>query len=67
MSGLHHFRLLGIVAALALAFGGSAQADSGGSNAGLAWNMAVVGHNHLGGRGFNADVWVYKGYAYVGQ
>src|SRR5512139_1189077 len=42
-------------------------ADSGGSNAGAALNMTVVGHNDPGGRGFNADVWVYKGYAYVGQ
>ncbi len=40
---------------------------SNGSNAGAAWNMAVVGHTDLGGRGFNADVWVHAGYAYVGQ
>jgi hypothetical protein len=44
-----------------------AWADPGGSNAGAATNMVAVGHNDLGGRGFNADVWVYKGYAYVGQ
>ena len=30
-------------------------------------NIAVVGHHDLGGRGYNADVWVYNGYAYVGQ
>ena len=31
------------------------------------WNMEVVGHNDLGGRGYNADVWVHEGFAYVGQ
>lgn len=31
-------------------------ADSGGSNAGSAMNIAVVGHHDLGGRGYNADV-----------
>jgi len=31
------------------------------------FNMEVVGHNDLGGRGFNADVWVFEGYAYVGH
>jgi hypothetical protein len=40
---------------------------SGGSKAGSAWNMAVVGHNNLGVRGFNADVWKHKNYAYVGH
>ena len=40
---------------------------AGGSNAGESLNMVVVGHNDLGGRGFNGDVWVHKGYAYVGQ
>jgi len=29
----------------------------GGNKAGSAWNMEVVGHNDLGGRGFNGDVW----------
>lgn len=43
-----------------------ALADSG-SNAGASYNMAVVGQNNLGGRGFNGDVWVQNGYAYVGQ
>lgn len=28
---------------------------------GSARNMQVVGHNNLGGRGFNADVWVHEG------
>jgi len=39
----------------------------GGSKAGSASNMEVVGHNNLGVRGFNGDVWQYKGYAYVGH
>ena len=63
--------LLGTLAALTmlslLASAGLARAGSGDSNAGAAWNMTVVGHNDLGGRGFNADVWVHKGYAYVGH
>lgn len=29
--------------------------------------MEMVGRNALGGRGFNADVWVHEGVAYVGQ
>jgi choice-of-anchor B domain-containing protein len=40
---------------------------TGGPKAGSALNMEVVGHDDLGGRGFNADVWVHEGYAYVGQ
>ncbi len=40
---------------------------SGGSKAGSAWNMEVVGHNNLNVRGFNADVWKYENYAYVGH
>jgi hypothetical protein len=59
--------LLSVIAMLALAFPVSVGADSGGSNQGQAFNIEVVGHNDLGGRGFNADVWVHKGYAYVGQ
>jgi hypothetical protein len=39
----------------------------GGNKAGSAVNMAVVGHDDLGGRGFNADVWSHEGYAYVGH
>src|SRR5437867_1698528 len=59
-----------LLASLTLAFvaaAGIARADGGKSNTGSAWNMEVVGHNDLGGRGFNADVWTHKGYAYVGQ
>ncbi len=39
----------------------------GGSKAGSASNMELVGHNSLGVRGFNADVWEYKDFAYVGH
>jgi hypothetical protein len=39
----------------------------GGSKAGSAWNIEVVGHDNLGVRGFNGDVWVHEGYAYVGH
>ncbi len=38
-----------------------------GTKAGSSWNMTAVGHNDLGVRGFNGDVWAYKGYAYVGH
>ena len=58
---------LSMIAVLALAIPASARADSGGWNAGQALNMEVVGQSDLGGRGFNADVWVHNGYAYVGQ
>ncbi len=34
---------------------------------GSARNMAVVGSHDLGGRGYNADVWVHERYAYVGS
>jgi hypothetical protein len=39
----------------------------GGTKAGSSLNMEVVGHNDIGGRGFNADVWTHEGYAYVGH
>jgi hypothetical protein len=39
----------------------------GGRKSGEAKNMVVVGHNDLGGRGFNADLWFHEGFAYVGQ
>jgi hypothetical protein len=39
----------------------------GGSKAGSAKNMVAVGHDDLEARGFNGDVWVHDGYAYVGQ
>src|SRR5687768_223354 len=34
---------------------------------GSARNMKAVGHDDLGGRGYNADVWVHERYAYVGS
>jgi hypothetical protein len=39
----------------------------GGQTGGSALNMAAVGHNDIGGRGFNADVWVHDQHAYVGH
>ena len=52
---------------LVLVFPAAVRADSRGTNAEQTFNMEVVGHNDLGLRGYNADVWVHKGYAYVGQ
>jgi hypothetical protein len=43
------------------------KAYTGGSKAGEARNMIAVGQHDLDGRGFNADVWVHRGVAYVGQ
>jgi hypothetical protein len=40
---------------------------NGGQKAMQLVNMRVVGHNDIGGRGFNGDVWVHDGYAYVGH
>lgn len=40
---------------------------TGGNKGGSALNMELVGHNSLGDRGFNADVSVFNGYAYVGH
>ena len=40
---------------------------NGGNKGGSVWNMVAVGHNTLGDRGFNGDVWYHKGYAYVGH
>ena len=39
----------------------------GGSKAGSAWNMEVVGHDNLDVRGFNGDVWEHENVAYVGH
>jgi len=36
-------------------------------SAGSASGLAVVGHNAIGGRGYNADVWVHDQHAYVGS
>ena len=59
--------LIGLALLLVGSAVGPVQANSKGGNAGAALNIAVVGHNDLGMRGYNADVWVHKGYAYVGQ
>jgi hypothetical protein len=32
----------------------------------VARNFELVGHSNLGGKGFNADVWAHRGFAYVG-
>src|SRR5687767_13678916 len=40
---------------------------TGGQKAARARNMEVVGQNNLGGRGFNADVWVHEEHAYIGH
>jgi hypothetical protein len=45
----------------------SSKTYNGGNKGGSALNMVVVGHNDLGGRGFNGDVWQHEGYAYVGH
>ena len=38
-----------------------------GGNAGSASGIEAVGHNALGWRGYNADVWVHDRHAYVGS
>ena len=45
----------------------SSKAYTGGEKAAQVFNMEVVGQSDLGGRGFNGDVWVHEGYAYVGH
>lgn len=45
----------------------NSQTTSSGTKAGAAWNMVAVGHSDIGGRGFNGDVWVHDGFAYVGH
>jgi hypothetical protein len=45
----------------------SSKTFNGGNKAGSASHMEVVGTNTIGGRGFNADVWVHEEYAYVGH
>ena len=68
MRGVRKF--LGIVGCFMLVFSltdAGVTAISQGPGAGSAWNLEIVGHHDLGERGYNADVWVYNGYAYVGQ
>jgi hypothetical protein len=66
------------VAVLVAAFTGAASAheasaptktvlQSAEHQAGGALNMELVGHNDIGGRGYNADVWVHERHAYVGS
>jgi hypothetical protein len=45
----------------------AANGSAGGQKAQQAWNMEVVGHDDIDGRGFNGDVWTHEGYAYVGH
>ena len=45
----------------------STKTYSGGNKGGSALNIDVVGQHDLGGRGFNGDVWVHDGVAYVGH
>ncbi len=40
---------------------------SKGVKGGSAFNMVAVGQNDIGGRGFNGDVFVHNGLAYVGR
>jgi len=47
--------------------------NGGGEKAGQEQNkgeisgLTVIAHNDIGGRGFNADIWAHKGFAYIGQ
>jgi hypothetical protein len=41
--------------------------SEGGTKDGSAHNMVAVAHVDFDARGYNADVWTHKGYAYVGQ
>jgi hypothetical protein len=45
----------------------SQKSYTSGTKASSALNMAVVGHESIGDRGFNGDVWVHNGFAYVGH
>ncbi len=38
-----------------------------GTKSGSALNMAAIGQTSLGDRGFNGDVFIHKGYGYVGR
>jgi hypothetical protein len=64
-------RRLAIVAAVVCLISAAAAAGPAAAQApqqkGSAFNMVAVGHNDLGGRGFNADVWVHEEHAYVGS
>ena len=52
--------------------GGGSGTDSGQKtgqvqNNGSIANLELIGHNDIGGRGFNADIYAHKGFAYIGQ
>ena len=57
--------IIGLALAVSAVPGTPSAAD--GQKAGSALNMEVVGQNDLGGRGFNGDVFVHNGVAYVGH
>jgi hypothetical protein len=70
-STLVAFAVLAVIAAAASAHETKAptktELQAPEHQAGAARNMELVGHNDLGGRGYNADVWVHEGQAYVGS
>jgi hypothetical protein len=58
---------LSVVSAAVLVLAAAAPAFPDGQKSGSIENMEVVGHTDLGGQGFNGDVWVHAGIAYVGH
>jgi hypothetical protein len=58
---------LSVVSAAVLLVAATVPAFPDGQKSGSIENMEVVGHTDLGGRGFNGDVWVHDGFAYVGH
>jgi hypothetical protein len=63
----HRTALSVFVAMVLILLVGLSPSVGSGAGGGEAWNIEVVGHNVLGYRGYNADLWVYEGFAYVGQ
>jgi hypothetical protein len=62
----HRLWTVAAVVALAVASVASPAAQAA-TTRGAAFNMRLVGHHDLGNRGFNADVWVHEGFAYMGS
>jgi len=61
-------RLWTLPAVVAVVLAGVVSPSAGAATTpGAALNMRLVGHHDLGNRGFNADVFVHHGYAYVGN
>ena len=58
---------LSVISAAVLLVAAAVPAFPDGQKSGSIENMEVVGHTDLGGRGFNGDVWVHEGFAYVGH